>query len=86
MRTSSGILLGVVLLSGAVRTEKPVKPTEVPLKRTEPSVTAAPGKGVLVTTPDGNFAFGVRGRIQVRDSLTFFPRPAFNEVQLRTCG
>jgi hypothetical protein len=35
----------------------------------EPAVTAAPGKGITVTSADGRFSMNLRGRVQLRQSL-----------------
>lgn len=34
-----------------------------------PTVTAAPGKGITVTSADGRFSMNLRGRVQLRESL-----------------
>lgn len=39
-----------------------------------PTVTAAPGKGITVTSADGRFAMNLRGRVQLRESV-FFTAP-----------
>ncbi|AKJ05857.1 phosphate-selective porin O/P [Archangium gephyra] len=48
------------------------------------SVTAAPGKGLTVTTDDGRFGITVRARAQLRETLTREKDKTTNEVNVKT--
>jgi hypothetical protein len=46
--------------------------------------TGAPGRGITVATEDGRLSLNLRGRIQVRDTASFQPRPTTNELNVKT--
>jgi hypothetical protein len=48
------------------------------------SVTAAPGKGLTVTTHDGTFALTVRARAQLRETLAHDQGKLTNEINVKT--
>ncbi|MFY0529911.1 porin [Archangium gephyra] len=48
------------------------------------SVTAAPGKGLTVTTDDGRFALTVRARAQLRETLARDKDKTTNEINVKT--
>jgi hypothetical protein len=49
-----------------------------------PFVSAASGKGITVTAPDDSFSMTLRGRIQIRETVTIADDEAKNEVNVRT--
>lgn len=49
-----------------------------------PSVTAAPGKGLTVTTPDKKFSLTLRTRMQLRETFAHVEGESTNEVQVKT--
>jgi hypothetical protein len=49
-----------------------------------PTVTAEPGKGIVVKAADGRYSFGVRARIQLRSSFVHFGDSDTSETQVRT--
>jgi hypothetical protein len=48
------------------------------------SVTAEPGKGIVVKAADGRFSFGVRGRLQLRSTFVHVGDSDTSETQIRT--
>ncbi|WPB80319.1 porin [Archangium violaceum] len=48
------------------------------------SVSAAPGKGLTVTTDDGRFGITVRARAQLRETLTWEKDKTTNEINVKT--
>jgi hypothetical protein len=57
----------------------PSKPKESPA-----TVTAAPGRGIVVKTADERFSFGLRARAQFRDTFIHSGDTETNELQVRT--
>ncbi len=53
-------------------------------KKKDVSVTAAPGKGLTVTTDDGRFALTVRARAQLRETLARDKDKTTNEINVKT--
>ncbi len=47
-------------------------------------ITAEPGRGVLVKSPDGLYSFGVRARLQARETYTHFGDTDTSEINIRT--
>lgn len=47
-------------------------------------VTAKPGKGVTITSPNGNYALNLRARIQLRDTFTYEDDEPHNEINVKT--
>ena len=62
----------------------PASPAAPKLDEPVAQVTAAPGKGIRVATRDGSFAFGVRGRVQMRDTFTHTAKADTNEINIKT--
>jgi len=58
------------------------KPT--PAKDSPATVTAAPGRGIVVKTADERFSLGVRARAQFRNTFTHSGDTDTNELQIRT--
>ena len=59
-------------------------PSAPPEKAAPPSVTAEPGKGIVVKAADGRYSFGVRARIQLRSTYVHFGDSDTSETQVRT--
>ncbi len=55
-----------------------------PAKESPVTVTAAPGKGLLVKTADERFSIGLRARAQFRDTFIHSGDTDTNELQVRT--
>ena len=55
-----------------------------PAKDSPVTVTAAPGRGIVVKTADERFSFGVRARAQFRDTFVHSEDSETNELQVRT--
>ncbi|HVG58804.1 MAG TPA: porin [Hyalangium sp.] len=49
-----------------------------------PSVTAEPGRGIVVKSADNRYSLGLRARIQLRDTFTHFGDSDTNEINVRT--
>lgn len=47
-------------------------------------VAAKPGKGVSITSADGNYALDIRARIQLRDTFTYEDGEPHNEINVKT--
>ncbi|MDY7225682.1 porin [Hyalangium rubrum] len=58
-------------------------PAEAPANP-QPIITVEPGRGIVVKTPDNRYSFGVRARLQFRDTFQHFEESNTNEIQIRT--
>jgi hypothetical protein len=47
-------------------------------------VTAKPGKGVTITSANGNYALNIRARIQLRETFTYEDDEPHNEINVKT--
>src|SRR5687768_4407951 len=82
------LLLSVPAIGQAEETQvSPPSPGEPPAaskpESAGPAISLAPGKGLTVQSADGRFSFGVRARMQLRDTYTQLPASNTNEVQVR---
>ena len=59
------------------------KPAEKPAEPPPTTIVAEPGKGIVVKAGD-RFSFGVRARIQLRETFQHFDTSDTNEIQVRT--
>ncbi|MEO5726002.1 MAG: porin, partial [Byssovorax sp.] len=81
----SGLLAATISSPVAAQgTSPPASPAAPKLDEPVAQVTAAPGKGIRVATKDGSFAFGVRGRVQMRDTFTHTAKADTNEINIKT--
>ncbi|MEW5850776.1 MAG: porin [Myxococcota bacterium] len=64
------VLAPRLLLAAGQQAEPPRPPPTETVTVPVPKLTLAPGKGVLVSTPDDKFGVGVRGGVQLRHTLT----------------
>ncbi|KFE67645.1 porin [Hyalangium minutum] len=62
--------------------EKPAAEKEK--DKAPPSITAEPGKGVVVKAADGRYSFGIRARLQLRSTYVHFGDSDTSETQVRT--
>lgn len=65
-------------------TGKPAEPAQPPPASAAPTLAAAAGKGVTVTSADGNYSMMIRPRIQLRGTLAKDDAQSQLEVQVRT--
>jgi hypothetical protein len=49
-----------------------------------PTITAEPGRGIVVKAPGDRYSFGLRARLQFRDTFVHFDRSDTNEINIRT--
>ena len=64
--------------------EEQARAKEAAKKLDGATVRAVPGKGLTVTSSDGNYALSVGARIQVRSAFVDGPLPATNDTSIRT--
>ncbi|WP_224241260.1 porin [Hyalangium gracile] len=91
-RTSRAFTLFVALWLGfgavAGAQEAAAPPASAPASQAPanppPTVTAEPGKGIVVKTADGKYSFGVRARIQLRETYVHFGDSDTSEINVRT--
>ncbi|MDC0709287.1 porin [Stigmatella sp. ncwal1] len=78
--------------SAPAATAEPVPaPTPTPLPAPPPppaspapTITAEPGRGILVKGPGDRYSLGIRARIQFRDTFLHFDQSDTNEINIRT--
>ncbi|WNG24555.1 porin [Cystobacter fuscus] len=63
--------------------EGPAPAPPAPAAETPTTITAEPGRGIVVKAGD-RFSFGLRARIQLRDTFLHFDQSDTNEIQVRT--
>ncbi|MDX2024239.1 MAG: porin [Deltaproteobacteria bacterium] len=69
--------------AGVSHAQGPAVATTAATPEAPPTITVAQGKGLSATSADGRFSFGVRGRIQLRETIAHDP-DVHNETQVRT--
>ncbi len=66
----------LALWLGSAQAEETPKPS--------PIITAEPGRGILVKAPDDSYSFGLRARLQLRNTFLHNGPTDTNELQVRT--
>lgn len=77
------ILLTLCLGIGSAAAQGPAPTTEAPANPS-PIIIAEPGRGILVKTADDRYSFGVRARLQFRDTFLHAGESDTNELNIRT--
>lgn len=63
----------------------PVPPPPPPAPSNPPPiVTAEPGRGIVVKSPDDRYSFGLRARLQLRETYVHFGNSDTSEINVRT--
>jgi phosphate-selective porin OprO/OprP len=57
---------------------------EAPTPPPSPIITAEPGRGILVKSPDDRFSFGIRARLQARNTYLHVGDTDTNELNIKT--
>jgi hypothetical protein len=63
---------------------QPPPPPPPPPASAAPTITAEPGKGIVVKAPGDRYSFGIRARIQLRDTFQHFDGKDTDELNIRT--
>ncbi|WNG50799.1 porin [Archangium minus] len=77
------ILLTLCLGIGSAAAQGPAPTTDAPANPS-PIIIAEPGRGILVKTADDRYSFGIRARLQFRNTFLHAGESDTNEIQIRT--